>query len=160
MNIKLVDGKYALVHNEFTGTLTALRNGQWWQDLTGNNLVYCLGSRIEELQEQLNVCENPTEISKSKERLNAGRVLGIRDADLKILQYEDRDREGLLTTILIKDASLEASIISDKKAKEFLLTRLKDAITAKKLANTRADAAEQKLREIQKTLGGIKDAIQ
>jgi hypothetical protein len=158
MNIKLADGKYTLIHDEVTGTCSALRNGQWWQDLTGNNLVYCLGARIEELQEELKVCQNPTVVT-GQERLNAGRILGIRDADLKILQYEDRDREGLLTTIFIKDARLEAGIISDKKAREFLLTRLKDATTGKKLANTRADAAEQKLREIQKTLGGIKDAI-
>ena len=34
------DGKYTVIFDEKTGKMEALRHGEHWQDLTGNNLIY------------------------------------------------------------------------------------------------------------------------
>jgi hypothetical protein len=34
------DGKYTVIFDEKTGNMEALRHGEPWQDLCGNNLVY------------------------------------------------------------------------------------------------------------------------
>lgn len=51
MKIELDDGKYTYV-NDAQGQ-RALRYGEPWRDLTGDNFVYCLAARIEELEQQL-----------------------------------------------------------------------------------------------------------
>lgn len=45
-------GKYTVIFDEKTGSLQALRYGEPWQDLSGNKMVYCMLSRVEELAEQ------------------------------------------------------------------------------------------------------------
>jgi hypothetical protein len=58
--VSVADGKYTVVIGDGTGTLKALRHGEPWQDLVGNNLVYWLAvelddarRRIAELEQQL-----------------------------------------------------------------------------------------------------------
>lgn len=45
------EGKYTVEAKD--GNITALRYGQLWQDLTGNNLVYWMLVEVEELKEAL-----------------------------------------------------------------------------------------------------------
>lgn len=52
MDIRLADGKYRLLQNDDGTGLRALRYGEEWRDLTGDNLVSELGHRIEELEDQ------------------------------------------------------------------------------------------------------------
>jgi len=47
MDIKLAGGKYRLLQNGDGTGLRALRYGEEWRDLTGDNLVSELGHRIE-----------------------------------------------------------------------------------------------------------------
>lgn len=47
--IDLCDGKYTVVLTE-KGELSALRHGEPWQDLCGNNLVYWMMVRIQALE--------------------------------------------------------------------------------------------------------------
>lgn len=44
--IDVEGGKYTVVVEE-NGGLSALRNGEPWQDLTGNKLVYCLAAELQ-----------------------------------------------------------------------------------------------------------------
>lgn len=46
-NIQVANGKYTVVIGP-CGQLSALRYGEPWQDLTGNNLVYCLAVELRE----------------------------------------------------------------------------------------------------------------
>ena len=50
--IALDDGKYEVVLPE-NYQLYALRNGEPWRDLTGDNLVYLLASEVHELREKI-----------------------------------------------------------------------------------------------------------
>lgn len=45
--------KYTVIFNEKTGELTALRYGEPWQDITGNNLIYWMLVEIDALKAQL-----------------------------------------------------------------------------------------------------------
>lgn len=47
--IELEDGKYVVEHDDGAG-LHALRNGQPWRDLTGDNLVLAMAQEIENLR--------------------------------------------------------------------------------------------------------------
>ena len=47
MNIELENGKYTWQFNELTGKQTALRNGDLWRDLCGDNLTLAMAQRIE-----------------------------------------------------------------------------------------------------------------
>jgi hypothetical protein len=50
--IDVADGKYSILHENGLN-LRALRHGEPWnRDLVGDNLVYAMAARIEELQEQ------------------------------------------------------------------------------------------------------------
>ena len=50
------DGKYTLIlHDNYS--MDALRYGEPWRDLTGDNLVYCMLAEILRLQEQLDAKE-------------------------------------------------------------------------------------------------------
>lgn len=50
----LEDGKYAVVFDDETGALKALRHGEPWRDLAGDKLVFALFSAVQELQRDLN----------------------------------------------------------------------------------------------------------
>lgn len=52
MKQEFESGKYTVIFDEKTGALRALRYGEPWQDLSGNKMVYCMLSRVEELAEQ------------------------------------------------------------------------------------------------------------
>ena len=52
LRVTVENGKYTYVF-ESNGKSYALRNGEPWQDMTGNKFVYCLAARIAELEEQL-----------------------------------------------------------------------------------------------------------
>ena len=52
MNVELDGGKYRIeIEN---GVTTVYRNGEKWQDLTGDNLIYNLVHRVTELTEAAN----------------------------------------------------------------------------------------------------------
>jgi len=51
MKHTVADGKYTIELNN--GNITALRNGEPWQDLTGNNLVFWMLVEIDNLKQQL-----------------------------------------------------------------------------------------------------------
>lgn len=51
MKIDLNDGKYTYVFDN--GKQYALRYGEQWRDLTGDNLIYWMACRIEELEDRL-----------------------------------------------------------------------------------------------------------
>lgn len=50
--ISVCDGKYHVVIGD-KGELSALRYGEPWQDLTGNNLVYWLAVELRQAREAL-----------------------------------------------------------------------------------------------------------
>ena len=52
LNVSVDNGKYTVIM-ESDGRLHALRYGEPWQDLTGNNLVYFLAAELEEARRQL-----------------------------------------------------------------------------------------------------------
>lgn len=52
LNVSVDNGKYTVIM-EADGHLHALRHGEPWQDLTGNNLVYFLASELEAAQKAL-----------------------------------------------------------------------------------------------------------
>jgi len=52
-SISLENGKYIIVLTEKTCTFHALRYGQPWRDLTGDNLILSLFHKVEELKEEL-----------------------------------------------------------------------------------------------------------
>ena len=53
--IKLDDGKYTIVYDK-TGSypVKCLRCGEEWRNLLGDNLIYWLCARIEELEKEIN----------------------------------------------------------------------------------------------------------
>lgn len=53
IEIKLEDGKYTYVLEPDRGMQYALRYGQPWRDLCGDNLIYWMGVRIVELERQV-----------------------------------------------------------------------------------------------------------
>lgn len=52
MRIQLENGKYTYVFDRDTGQSYALRYGEQWRSLTGDNLIFGMACRIEELQQQ------------------------------------------------------------------------------------------------------------
>ena len=48
LRVTIEGGKYTVVQTEIGG-LVALRYGEDWRDLTGDNLVFCLACRVDEL---------------------------------------------------------------------------------------------------------------
>lgn len=46
------NGKYKIVKS-ISGKTTALRHNEFWQDLTGNNLIFWMLNEIEDLQNEL-----------------------------------------------------------------------------------------------------------
>ncbi len=58
------NGKYTVIFDERTGAMHALRNGEPWQDLSGNKLVYWM------LVEHKRALERIAELEKDAARLN------------------------------------------------------------------------------------------
>lgn len=58
------NGKYTVIFNERTGALHALRNGEVWKDLSGNNLVYWM------LVEHKRALERIAELEQDAARLD------------------------------------------------------------------------------------------
>lgn len=52
LNVSVDNGKYTVIM-EADGRLHALRHGEPWQDLTGNNLVYFLAAELEAARKRL-----------------------------------------------------------------------------------------------------------
>lgn len=52
LRVELDGGKYTVVQDE-QGRLTALRNGEPWRDLVGDNLVLALAQEVENLRKLL-----------------------------------------------------------------------------------------------------------
>jgi hypothetical protein len=76
--IQLDGGKYTVVSDK--GGLRALRNGQEWRDLSGDNLVYYMLCRIEELTEAANrAAARLDEVSKLVDECNGDAVDWIID---------------------------------------------------------------------------------
>lgn len=50
VRIELGDGKYTYVHDPVTGRQEALRYGQKWRDLVGDNFVYLLAQKVLEAE--------------------------------------------------------------------------------------------------------------
>lgn len=48
-----VDDKYTVIHNDNPYVLKALRHGEEWRSLTGDNLILAMFYKIQDLQEQL-----------------------------------------------------------------------------------------------------------
>jgi hypothetical protein len=61
MKIKLMDGKYTYILNEATGEQTALRHGEEWRDLSGDNLILAMAYYIKDLEEKLDKNYNKIE---------------------------------------------------------------------------------------------------
>lgn len=51
--VTVCDGKYTVVLQRDGGRATALRYGDFWQDLTGNNLVCSLAEELHDAREAL-----------------------------------------------------------------------------------------------------------
>ena len=49
--IKLQDGKYIITNNK--GVLKAFRHGEEWRDIVGDNLIYALVQKVNELEDEL-----------------------------------------------------------------------------------------------------------
>lgn len=54
-SIILDDGKYEVILDQVGSSFDfyALRHGERWRTLTGDNLVFCMFQKIKELEEQL-----------------------------------------------------------------------------------------------------------
>jgi hypothetical protein len=69
LTIKLNDGKYTYIRDDH-GNQKALRYGEMWRDLTGDNLIGALAARIEDLE---------LELAESK--LNVAMLMNCDDTD-------------------------------------------------------------------------------
>lgn len=52
-NIDVNNGKYTVVFDDSNGKLTALRYGEPWRDIQGDNLVYWLAMSLQCAKEQI-----------------------------------------------------------------------------------------------------------
>ena len=53
--IELCDGKYTIIYNDNPHEFKALRYGEEWRDLTGDNLVLALVNYISDLEARLHI---------------------------------------------------------------------------------------------------------
>lgn len=51
--VVVAEGKYEVVIDETTGKMHANRNGEFWQSLTGNNLVFWLAVELDNARKEL-----------------------------------------------------------------------------------------------------------
>lgn len=63
MRVDVNDRRYTVVMME-SGKLKALRYGEEWRDCVGDNLIYWLACKIDELREEIKPIDPSTEISK------------------------------------------------------------------------------------------------
>lgn len=54
LRVDIDNGKYTVVQNE-RGALSALRYGEPWRDLVGDNLIGAMAYEIDDLREQLRI---------------------------------------------------------------------------------------------------------
>jgi len=107
LKLDLADGKYTYIRYQ-QGGQEALRYGEKWRDLTGDNLIYFMGVLIEEAKRQLD------KISKSACLLadyeNLERQLSTCRAELERAK-EDRNRAAMQErqkyTLKLKDCRAE-----------------------------------------------------
>lgn len=57
LKVDVEGGKYTVIQEQ-GGTLKALRHGEEWRDLCGDNMVYCLAVELEEARKRLNEIHN------------------------------------------------------------------------------------------------------
>ena len=88
-----------------------------------------------------------------QQKLKAGRLLGLRDENLKPIPFDKRDKESILVTIEILKKSHSAVLASKQAENECLQKKIKSLLKGKSEANRRADAAEAKLKAISKVIG-------
>lgn len=63
-SVKVSDDKYEYVYEK--GRTFALRNGEAWRDLTGDNLIYFLAAELKDAREKIAALENHiTELNDS-----------------------------------------------------------------------------------------------
>jgi hypothetical protein len=51
--VEVNDGKYEVVIDETTGKMHANRYGEYWQSLTGNNLIFWLAVELENARDEI-----------------------------------------------------------------------------------------------------------
>lgn len=56
MNLKLDNGKYEIIMKD--NQILATRHGEWWRDLTGDNLIYFMMCHIADLEDALSRVED------------------------------------------------------------------------------------------------------
>lgn len=61
LQLEINDGKYTVVIHD-DGQLEAKRYDEYWQDLTGNHLVFCLATELYEAREKINRLEGEIEV--------------------------------------------------------------------------------------------------
>jgi hypothetical protein len=52
-SVEVNTGKYEVVINEITGKMHANRSGEFWQSLTGDNLVFWLAVELDNARKEL-----------------------------------------------------------------------------------------------------------
>lgn len=69
------DGKYAVVLHD-NGAMEALRYGEPWRDLTGDKLVYCLASELQEARDALKRADKLFKVALPKFNWGASALSG------------------------------------------------------------------------------------
>lgn len=105
------NGKYTVIFNERTGAMHALRHGEAWQDMSGNNLVYWM------LVEHKRALERIADLEKDAERYRWLRAQHNSDkSPIFVEKYDigcgsmslgypefDNDLDGAIDTAMKKD---------------------------------------------------------
>jgi hypothetical protein len=106
--IDLENGKYKLIHYIDAG-LVALRYGEPWRKLTGDNLIYFLGLKIIELNEEIENLKSEAEkyhdLSYSQDKLKS-------ESDIC-----DTDRINFLQRIFVDDGKYTGKCILRKSSR-------------------------------------------
>ncbi len=91
MIINVGDGNYTVIQENNPWIFKALRHGEEWRDLTGDNLILALCYRIEDMQKVINQCKNTFEkIIPMENELNKSRKLA--EKTLKIIIDNEKER--------------------------------------------------------------------
>jgi hypothetical protein len=89
--INVCNGQYTIIQNNNPWEFKALRNGEEWRDLTGDNLILALCYRIEDMQKLINQCKDTFEkIIPMEDKLNKSRKLSEKMLKL-IIDHEKGD---------------------------------------------------------------------
>lgn len=77
------NGKYTVIFNERTGALHALYNGEVWEDMSGNNLLYwMLVEHKRALEQRAELLEALKEAQKTMETID-DRLMGLEYAEAR-----------------------------------------------------------------------------